>query len=170
MIRTAIRCLLQIAVIHLALGPSWARAQVVSPFSKDASPSRPGYEFFVGREYGKPLITVNLLRGVREPGVYHIPIDTSLAQLIAYAGGALESSDLTEVAIRREREGKTEVIDYNLEKSFLKDPALLTLRDRDIVHIEGRDTVDSTLKGASLVATIASIGVSVALINDLRNR
>ena len=61
-------------------------------------------------------MVVNLLDGIRNPGVYHLPVDTSLSQLIAFAGGANEKADLSDVTLRRQ--GKNpEVLRIDLEKA-----------------------------------------------------
>lgn len=52
-----------------------AQSASISGFSG----SRGGSEYWVGREQGKPLIVVNLVNGVSNPGIYHIPIDTDIA-------------------------------------------------------------------------------------------
>ncbi|MEQ1876032.1 MAG: SLBB domain-containing protein [Bdellovibrionia bacterium] len=95
-----------------------------------------GSEFFVGRIEGKPLITVNLLNGVNSPGVYHIPIQTNLAQLFAFAGGARESADLTEISIRSQNVAGTAVKEIDLEEIIAKNQSIPVLADKDTIMME----------------------------------
>src|ERR1044072_24873 len=69
--------------------PSLAGAQMTSTTE---TYNTSGSEYFVGRDLGRPLITVNLLSGVSRPGVYHIPLKTNLPQLIDRKSTRLNSS------------------------------------------------------------------------------
>ena len=67
--------------------------------SKQSIQSRPGY--FV---YAKPFevtMTVNLWGEVPEQGVYVIPTTTDIVQLISFAGGPKETSELDDVLLYR---------------------------------------------------------------------
>ena len=99
-------------LIHLSLIISFvsfqnlAAAQVVSGFNRQQHEAN---EFFVGRELGKPLISINLISGVKHPGVYYVPVGTDMAQLLAYAGGATSEAELESVTLRRQLAKKSEV-------------------------------------------------------------
>ena len=131
---------------------------------------RSGYEFYVGQDLGKSLVTVNLVSGVREPGVYHVPFDTDLAQLLAYAGGPVDSSNLDEILVRRNNGEKIQLFSQDLRKSFEDPGPLFVIQDRDMIHIPTRTTFDNSLKWLTLLSTIVSIGLSAALINDMNRR
>ena len=151
--------------------PLQSFAQVMSPFLKDQNNlNKTGFEYFVGQDLGSPLITVNLLSGVREPGVYHIPVNTDLAELLAFAGGANDSSDLTEVGIRRTTTHETKHIVYDLRESLTEKAPLITMQDHDVIRIPTRASIDSTMKWATFVATLVSIVASYALINSLNKQ
>ena len=144
-------------------------AQVTSPFMKDQSlGSRAGFEYYVGKDLGSPLITVNLLSGVREPGVYHIPIHTDLAELVSYAGGATENADLTEIRVRRNQGKQVQLLEYNLNKEFDSKIDLMIMQDRDVIHIPYKSSLDSTIKWTTLVATVVSVLASVVLISEYK--
>jgi hypothetical protein len=143
-----------------------AHAQLPSPGS---SPKAAGSEFFVGAEMGKPLVTVHLLNGVRTPGVYHVPVETNLAELIAFAGGATDQADLSGVRIRR-ASPEISLLEVDLVKDMKLARSLLPVQDQDIVHIETKVTPERTLTWISILSSIASVVLSIALINDIRNR
>ena len=95
-----------------------------------------GAEFFVGRIEGKPLITVNLLTGGTVNGVYHIPIQTNISQLLAFAGGANGNADLTEISIRSHTPQGPSVKVVDLEEIIEKNQAIPILADKDTIFIE----------------------------------
>jgi hypothetical protein len=67
--------------------------------SKQAEQSRPGYFF-----YAKPFevsMTVNLWGEVPAQGVYVISTNTDIIQLLSYAGGPREKSNLEDVMVYR---------------------------------------------------------------------
>ena len=125
-----------------------------------------GYEYFVGKELGRPLITVNLLSGVREPGVYHVPVNTQISELISYAGGALDSADLGEVRIRRSQGNEIKLVNYNLAESFREITPLLIVQDRDAIHIPSRTQFENTLRWSTLIATLLSVVASTIVISQ----
>ena len=151
------------------LSSTYASAQVLDPFSEsNLKRSLPGQEFFVGVTLGQALITVNLVNGVKNPGVYHLPVNTSLAELMAYSGGALATSDMDSLSIQRFKTEKPEVIHVDFERLIQSSKALPKLEDKDVIYIEQKN-VDTTIKWLSIISTIASIGLSVALIQNIRD-
>lgn len=130
----------------------------------------PANEFFVGKELGKPLVTVSILSGVGRPGVYHVPKGTDLASLIAYAGGSLEKADLSDVSLRRELNGTNSQESINFHKIAGTTRPFPELINQDVVFIPPRKTLDNTLTWVTLVSSLASIALSVALINDINTR
>lgn len=106
-----------------------------------------GAEYFVGRIEGKPLITVNLLTGVSTPGVYHIPIQTNLSQLMAFAGGAKDTADLGDITIRSQNASGTTVRKIDLEDIFAKNSTIPVLADKDTIIID----TDTDVLGRSMV-------------------
>lgn len=144
-------------------------AQVTSPFMKDQNlGSRPGFEYYVGKDLGSPLITVNLLSGVREPGVYHIPIHTDLAELVSYAGGATENANLSEIRVRRNQGKQVELLEYDLNKEFDVKIDIMIMQDKDVVSIPYKSSLDATIKWTTLVATVVSVLASFVLISEYK--
>jgi hypothetical protein len=114
-----------------------------------------GSEYFVGRIQGKPLITVYLLSGVHIPGVYHIPIQTDLGELLAYAGGVNESADVNDISIRTRTDKAPAMKHYDLENIVDKNQPLPALEENDTVHIGTRtDRTQRTLLFVSILASI----------------
>ncbi len=162
------RCLILVATFSFTLH----QAAIADPYQPLLSNSLNAQEFIVGRDLGKPTITVNIVNGVKFPGVYHIPSDTDLSSLLSYAGGAPESSDLREVTIRRIQNtgGPIKIQSINLLDSIKSSSENVQLRDQDLVMIEPKFSPERTATWVSLVASIVSIGLSVALIRDINNR
>lgn len=124
-------------------------------------------EFYVARDMGKPLVTVHMLNGVNSPGVYHVPVDTDLAQLIAYAGGATTSSDLTDIVIRRTNHGRYEITDLDLIKALRTSQDIFQLQDQDIVQIDQKFNVERTSLYAGILASLATVILSIYLVRSL---
>src|SRR4051812_36025283 len=97
-----------------------------------------GSEFFVGRIQGKPLITVYLLSGVHLPGVYHIPIQTDLGELLSYAGGVAETADVGDISIRSKVDKTTSMKHYDLDNIVSGSKPLPVLEENDTIHIGTR--------------------------------
>jgi hypothetical protein len=147
-----------------------ALAQILVP-TKKLGFNKEGNEYYVGQDVGQPLVTVNLLSGVNQPGVYHVPISTDIAQLISYAGGTTPNADLSDVVVRREKVGTSRtLVSLDLESELKSKHDLTVLQDRDIVHISQKTTMDNTLRWVALISGIASAALSVALIDDLSKR
>ncbi|MCB0363925.1 MAG: SLBB domain-containing protein [Bdellovibrionaceae bacterium] len=147
-----------------------AVAQVVNPMAAPPTVSAVASEFFVGRELGKPLISVHLVSGVNKPGVYHVPMGTDLAQLIAYAGGAMEKADLGEVSVRRRDDKGYSVMMVDMEKILIGTATIPPVQSEDVVHIPLKISVERSLTWVSLISGIVSIGLSVAIIQDVNRR
>jgi len=125
-----------------------------------------GNEFFVGREYGKPLVKVNLISGVQKPGVYHVPAGTDLAEVIAYAGGASEKAKLHDITIVRQNGKERSALEVNLERSLSRSTQLPAVNDQDIVHIPVDRSLDRTLTWVSILSGLASIALAVTIIDQ----
>lgn len=126
-----------------------------------------GAEYSSGRSEGKPLIKVNLIGGVRLPGVYHVPIDTNLAEVLSYAGGAVEGATLDEVRVRSVLGSKISFKTYDfidISKSAMPYP---TLANGDIIQIDvEKDQLARTALWVSLLGSIVSVALAVAVYNS----
>ncbi len=150
-------------VISLILIPTFALSQSMSSIIG----SRGGAEFWVGKELGKPLITVNLLSGVTFPGTYHVPIDTNLSVLISYAGGALQDAKLDEIEFRRTRgKDQTEFIVYDLLKITRNNNQLPALNDGDIIRIPISRSLEKTAQYIGIISGSAAVILSIIAIRN----
>lgn len=154
------------ALVSISLITSFSWAQVVSPGDFRRMQQTGGHEYYVGASLGKPLITVNLINGVQSPGVYHVPMQTNLAQLFSYAGGTLHDFDLSEVNIRSEKAGRIQVANFNFEKAIQRDQQLPVLADKDVIHLEKDETLDKSFRWVSLASMLASIALTVVVLED----
>ena len=144
--------------------------QIVNPESVPASSL--SSEYYVGKEYGKPLISVQLISGVNKPGVYYVPMGTNLVQLIAYAGGATDRSDIEQISIRKvnEENGDVTFLLVSLEKMLRSKSDLTILSPGDVILIPQKASIEKTLTWVNLISGIVSIGLSIAIIQDLDKR
>ncbi|MBK9295052.1 MAG: SLBB domain-containing protein [Oligoflexia bacterium] len=128
-----------------------------------------GSEYFVGRIEGKPLITVNLVGGVRFPGVYHIPIQTDLTQLFSYAGGVVDNADLTSIHLRNVKGNQISSHRINAKDLFSDNKTMPAIQDQDTILVE---TKSDPLVAASLwigiLSGVAGIVLSTLLITRTR--
>lgn len=150
------------AVITFLVIPTMALAQNMSILG-----TRGGAEFWLGKEVGKPLITVNVISGVNFPGTYHVPIDTNLSVLISYAGGAANNSKLDEIEIRRVRgKDQTEFTVVDLLKASRNNSPLPGLNDGDIIRIPISLTLEKTAQYIGIIGGTAAIILSIISIHN----
>jgi SLBB domain len=107
--------------------------------SKQSNLSRPGYYF-----YAKPFevtMTVNLWGEVPQQGVYIIPTNTDIIQLISFAGGPRERSDLNEVLLyrtspKKDQRGRT-LLNINVRDILEGKSPTVPLAPGDMIVIKG---------------------------------
>jgi hypothetical protein len=125
-----------------------------------------GSEFWVGKDQGKPLITINLISGVKSPGVYHIPIDTNLTQLIAYAGGAKSNAILSEINVRRIADKDViEFYQYDFDKLLRSGAKMPQLMDRDSVEIPESLALEKTSQILAIAGPVTSLILSFIILS-----
>lgn len=163
--------------ILLACGPMHARA-ATQDFGLGVDTRLDRYsratEYFSEAVEGEILIPVHLLGAVSKEGVYHIPKQTDLVQLLALAGGTRPDSDLTNVTVKRRNTSKEEVHKLDFEK-FVRTPQAdsLLLQPNDIVLVGAKEPLVSqnTLTLVGLIGTIFGIVLSGAILaNQLSQR
>jgi|GEM_PF-3095112 len=129
----------------------------------------PGAEYFAGRVEGKSLIKVNLVGGVRSPGVYYIPVDTNLAELLAYAGGTVEGAALDNIRVRSLLGGKWEFRSYDFVRLSEEPLGFPTVRQGDIIQIDiYKDNLPRTALWVGIISAVTSL--TFALINYNKDR
>lgn len=129
----------------------------------------PGAEYFAGRVEGKSLIKVNLVGGVRSPGVYYIPEETNLAELLAYAGGAVEGAALDNIRVRSLLGGKWEFKSYDFVRLSEEPVGFPTIRQGDIIQIDiYKDNLPRTALWVGIISAVTSL--TFALLNYNKSR
>ncbi len=118
-------------------------------------------------------IKVNVWGFVRYPGKYNVPQYTSVAELISFAGGPLDDSDLEDLRIYRVENGKQQMIRFNyndlmwedqLESRIRKVP---TLKPSDVLIVPGeprlyfRDWFGISL---SIISALSSLTILILTI------
>jgi protein involved in polysaccharide export with SLBB domain len=106
-----------------------------------------------------PLLRVFVGGEVRQPNVYSVPPGSTVAQLIALAGGPTDRAKLSEVALVRKQQRA--LLDLRLPESRL---ATLEIRSGDQILINRRRSIfyDVLVPFGTVVAAAASI-VSVVI-------
>ena len=136
--RLSTKIILTLTVIAAAAFHAQAQVSTETELnsSKQATQTRPG--FYI---YAKPFevtMTINLWGEVTQQGVYIIPTNTDILQLISFAGGPKERSNLDEVLVYRAAAKKAQKV-----------RSLLKINVRDI--LEGRSPTVALTPGDMIV-------------------
>lgn len=134
--------------------------------SKQAEINRPGYYF-----YAKPFevtMTVNLWGEVPQQGVYVVSTSTDIIQLLSYAGGPRDKSNLEEVLVYR-ASGKKDIKARTLKTINVRDilegktqSVLLTPGDMIVVkRIPESMSLQEVLTIINTGATLAVLGMTI---------
>jgi len=140
--------------------------------SKQTELSRPGYFF-----YAKPFevtMTVNLWGEVPQQGVYVVSTNTDIIQLLSYAGGPRDRSNLEEVLVYR-TPGKKDVKGRILKNVNVRDilegkSEPFPLAPGDMIVVKRTPESWSMLEWLSVVNTGATFGVLVLEIYTLTKK
>ena len=134
--------------------------------SKQAEQSKPGY-FFYAKPY-EVTMTVNLWGEIPQQGVYVVPINTDIVQLLSYAGGPRDKSNLDEVLVYRasgKKDQKLRTLKTINVRDILEgrsDPVLLAPGDMVVVkRIPESWTMEEWLTVINTGATLAVLGVTI---------
>jgi hypothetical protein len=128
--------------------------------SKQAEQSRPGYFF-----YAKPFevtMTVNLWGEVPQQGVYVVSTNTDIIQLLSYAGGPRDKSNLEEVLVYR-ASGKKEIKARMLKTINVRD--ILEGKSQSVMLTPGDMIVVKRIpETVSLMEVLSVVNTSATLI------
>ena len=134
--------------------------------SKQAEGSRPGY--FI---YAKPFevtMTVNLWGEIPQQGIYVLSTNTDIVQLISYAGGPRDRSNLEEVLVYRtsaRKDVKTRTLKIVNVRDILEGKAEpLPLAPGDMIVVKKLPEKVSTMEILTIVntsATLVVLGLSI---------
>lgn len=114
-------------------------------------------EYFYMRSNRDVLKPVRVLGTVKAPGLYHIPPNTTLLNLLALTGGPGDEADTSRITISR-KDGSVERRD--LMKIVTKNQDM-TLLEGDTIYIPKDEALISS-KTSTVILTIATI-ISVGL-------
>lgn len=156
-----------LAIVLLINTHTWAQ---IPAFVAQQGGYSGGAEFFAGKLEGKPLIKINVTSGLRFSGVYHIPIDTNLAELISFGGGAVTGADMSEIAVVSEgKERKSEYKEYDFYSITKSNDRMPVLKNGDVVNIPvSGDNLARTALWIGLLATVTSVTISVMAYQNSR--
>ncbi|MGA9407853.1 MAG: hypothetical protein WBW71_12045 [Bacteroidota bacterium] len=134
--------------------------------TKQAEQSRPGY-FFYAKPY-EVTMTVNLWGEIPQQGVYVVPTNTDIIQLLSYAGGPRDRSNLDDVLIYRasgKKDQKLRILKTINVRDILEgrsDPVPLAPGDMIVVkRLPESWTMEEWLTVINTGATLAVLGVTI---------
>ncbi|HTX19083.1 MAG TPA: hypothetical protein VMG34_10525 [Bacteroidota bacterium] len=134
--------------------------------TKQPAQARPGY-FFYAKPY-EVTMTVNLWGEVPQQGVYVIPTTTDIIQLISFAGGPRETSNLDEVLLFRSpvKKGTTAKTLMNVDVRAImegKSPTVMLAPGDMIVvkRLSEKLTFMEVLNIINTVATLTVLGIEI---------
>lgn len=129
--------------------------------SKQFNQSLPGYYF-----YAKPFeitMTINVWGEVPQQGVYTIPTNTDIIQLISFAGGPKERSNLEEVLIYRvspKKDQKVKVLlKINVQDILEGRSGTVLLAPGDMIVVKRLAESLTWQEWLSVVNTVATLSV-----------
>ncbi len=157
-------------VITVVAGSVQMAAQVPTQteisVSKQTEQSRPGYFF-----YAKPFevtMTVNLWGEIPQQGVYVVPINTDIVQLLSYAGGPRDRSNLEEVLVYRasgKKDQKLRILKTINVRDILEGRAeQVPLAPGDMIVVKRIPESLTTVEWLTVIntcATVAVLGVTI---------
>lgn len=156
------------------LGAVSAQAQVSTETelsnSKQGSQSRPG--FYI---YAKPFevtMTVNLWGEIPQQGVYVIPTNTDIIQLISFAGGPKDRSNLEEVLIyrtpaKKEQKGRL-ILTVDVRDILEGRSPTVPLAPGDMVVIKALAQTFTWQDALTIINTAASLTILYITIRNLK--
>lgn len=170
--RFAARLLLLVSI--LSSSPyAWGKDPLVSSFdlmqSEAYSRYTVGNEYISGQEAGVVMMRVNLWGAVRRPGIHHIPVKTSLIELMSYAGGPSDSAILDSITIKRSMGQEQKKISINLSEVIHDQKQYdLILKPDDIIVVPAAKpwVSQNMFTVAMMLSILASTVLSVQLISE----
>ncbi len=172
MLRFATRILT--VIFALSASPyAWGKDPLVSSFDMmqtDAySRYSVGNEYISGQEPGTIMMRVNLWGAVRRPGIHHIPVKTSLIELMSYAGGPSETALLDSITIKRSMGPEQKKLSVNLSEVIHDQKSYdLVLKPDDIIVVPAAQpwVSQNMFALAVIISVLASTVLSVQLIEE----
>ncbi len=160
-------------VSHLsAIDYAYAAPVLITPKEQGEGNVR---EFFSSNREKRFLIRVHVWGDVGLAGVYYIPDNTTLLDVLGYAGGATGVLQNTQISLSRvfeTRDPKTKPTEQlvQLEGGELVrrvDYRDMTLRNGDVIHLDSPPKADTFMRTLSIVSTFLGIltaGIGIYLV------
>lgn len=152
---------------------SYAKDSLISSFdmlqTEAFSRYTAGNEYISGQDNGTVMMRVNLWGAVRRPGIHHVPVKSSLIELISYAGGPSDNALLDEITIKRNLGPEQKKISVNLAE-ILHDQKQydLVLKPDDIIVVPASQPwiSQNMFTAAMILSIIASTALSIQIMQD----
>jgi hypothetical protein len=137
---------------------------------RDIKADSKGNEFISGASSGQSVfIKVNIWGAVNKPGIHFVPPKTNLINLLSYAGGPKDNSNIEEVTLRRQLKNREEILTLNL-KTILEgdDRNYYILEPDDIIMIPSVEPAisNNTLMSVGFVTSVLSIVMAGFILSD----
>jgi hypothetical protein len=152
---------------------AWAKDPLLSSFdmlqTEAYSRYSAGNEYISGQEAGTVMMKVNLWGAVKRPGIHHVPVKSSLIELMSYAGGPSDNALLDEITIKRNLGQEQKKISINLAE-ILHDQKQydLVLKPDDIIVVPASQPwiSQNMFTAAMILSIIASTALSIQIMQD----
>lgn len=163
--------------VHLA-GTQRALCAGFTLLGDDPSKGKAGTtEFFAANPEDTPLINVQLWGDLRQPGIYHVPMGTTLRNMMGYIGGPLNVPSKTTIYLSRvtsPKKGVTEAQLYEISaRDLMADSkwSSYKLQQEDVIYLEGQKEESATsfmdvLKDGLVILGFVSSVLTVYLLAD----
>jgi len=169
-----VRLLVPMLIVSHVGGLTYARAAAVLITPKESGEGNVR-EFFSSNRDKRFLIRVHVWGDVGLAGVYYIPDNTTLLDVLGYAGGATGVLKNTQISVSRifeSRDPKTKPTEslVQLEGEELvrrTDYRDMVLRNGDVIHLDSPPKSDNFIRTLSIVSTVLGIltaGIGIYLV------
>lgn len=155
---------------------AWAKEPLISSFdmmqTEAYSRYSAGNEYISGQDPGTVMMRVNLWGAVKRPGIHHIPVKSSLIELMSYAGGPNDNAILDEITIKRNLGQEQKKISVDLAEIIHDQKQYdLILKPDDIIVVPASQPwiSQNMFTAAMILSIIASTALSIQFINDRDN-
>lgn len=121
----------------------------------------PAAEFYSTDTKSGVLIRVNIWGEVSRPGVYFVPVGTTLIDSVSSAGGPLGSADLPEIRLLRS--------DKQTYVDLLSDSGRIPMQENDMVYVDRSLKADMPLIFGA-ISTVLSLAAFYLVISNDKNK
>jgi hypothetical protein len=149
-----------ITVFSILLIPLHSHARMDSAYFKSLGSSGLPNMYTIQDHPNQKLIEVRLLSGVKNPGIYRVPVETGLVSLLSWSGGFNQQANPEKITIARANGQSIDSIDINDVLSDVRKNDL-KLKSKDIVYIDAKK--DLVGKDTILITTLIATAMGIVL-------